>query len=112
MARPRNAGNRYKQTKTKTDGRSGVRKAVLYARVSTPDQEREGYSIPAQIKLVEDYAALNGIIVSSRKLRVRCRSRSSCSARRRGKRPANSHSMIFLAADASLSNHGLVQIAS
>lgn len=65
MARPRNAGNRYKQTKTKTDGRSGVRKAVLYARVSTPDQEREGYSIPAQIKLLEDYAALNGIIVTS-----------------------------------------------
>ncbi|UVO52012.1 recombinase family protein [Sphingomonas sp. SUN019] len=33
--------------------------------MSTPDQEREGYSIPAQIKLLEDYAALNGIIVTS-----------------------------------------------
>jgi MarR family transcriptional regulator for hemolysin len=33
--------------------------------VSTPDQEREGYSIPAQMKLLEDYAALNGIIVAS-----------------------------------------------
>jgi site-specific DNA recombinase len=31
--------------------------------VSTRDQEREGYSIPAQIKLLEDYAAINGLMV-------------------------------------------------
>lgn len=31
--------------------------AVLYARVSSKDQEREGYSIPAQLKLLKDYAA-------------------------------------------------------
>ncbi|HEU4961226.1 MAG TPA: recombinase family protein [Sphingomonas sp.] len=43
-----------------------MREAVLYARVSTPEQQREGYSIPAQIRLLEDYAVLNGIhIVSS-----------------------------------------------
>jgi DNA invertase Pin-like site-specific DNA recombinase len=36
-----------------------------YARVSTRDREREGYSIPAQVKLLEDYAALNGLIVAS-----------------------------------------------
>jgi len=31
-------------------------RAVLYARVSSKDQEREGFSIPAQIKLLKDYA--------------------------------------------------------
>jgi hypothetical protein len=30
--------------------------------VSTRDQEQEGYSIPAQVNLLEDYAAFNGII--------------------------------------------------
>ncbi len=44
---------------------TGPRKAVLYARVSTRDQEKEGYSIPAQVKLLDDYAALNGLIVAS-----------------------------------------------
>ncbi|MFT4053841.1 MAG: recombinase family protein [Novosphingobium sp.] len=39
------------------------RKALLYARVSTSDQEREGYSIPAQVKLLEDYAALKGLTI-------------------------------------------------
>ena len=31
-------------------------KAVLYARVSSKEQEREGYSIPAQRKLLRSYA--------------------------------------------------------
>jgi len=31
-------------------------KAVLYARVSSKEQEREGYSIPAQCKLLRSYA--------------------------------------------------------
>ena len=30
---------------------------VLYARVSSKDQEREGYSIPAQRKLLREYAS-------------------------------------------------------
>ena len=34
--------------------------AVIYARVSTRDQEREGFSIPAQIKLLRIYAQQNG----------------------------------------------------
>lgn len=38
---------------------------MLYARVSTRDQEREGYSIPAQVKLLEDYAALHGLTIAS-----------------------------------------------
>jgi site-specific DNA recombinase len=36
-------------------------KAVLYARVSSKEQEREGYSIPAQCKLLRSYALRNGI---------------------------------------------------
>lgn len=38
-------------------------KAVLYARVSSKEQEKEGYSIPAQIKLIRDYAARNGMTI-------------------------------------------------
>ena len=40
------------------------RKAVLYARVSTAEQEREGFSIPAQLKLLREYAALNDIDIA------------------------------------------------
>ncbi len=32
-----------------------MKKAVIYARVSSKDQEREGYSIPAQLKLLREY---------------------------------------------------------
>lgn len=35
------------------------RKAVLYARVSSAEQEREGFSIPAQQRLLHEYAAKN-----------------------------------------------------
>jgi len=35
-------------------------KAVLYARVSSKEQEREGYSIPAQKKLLHSYAQKHG----------------------------------------------------
>jgi len=35
-------------------------KAVLYARVSSKEQEREGYSIPAQRKLLSSYAQKHG----------------------------------------------------
>lgn len=38
-------------------------KVVIYVRVSTKDQEREGYSISAQLQLLRDYA-------SKKKLRV------------------------------------------
>src|ERR687886_2691492 len=31
--------------------------AVLYARVSSKEQEKEGFSIPAQLKLLRQYAA-------------------------------------------------------
>ncbi len=35
---------------------NGSMRAVLYARVSSKDQEREGFSIPAQLKLLRQYA--------------------------------------------------------
>jgi DNA invertase Pin-like site-specific DNA recombinase len=37
--------------------------AVLYARVSSKDQEREGFSIPAQLDLLRSYAAARSIQV-------------------------------------------------
>lgn len=39
------------------------RSAVLYARVSSRDQEKEGYSIPAQQKAIREYAAENGFVI-------------------------------------------------
>ncbi len=38
-----------------------MRSAVLYARVSSKDQEREGFSIPAQLKFNREYAQKNGL---------------------------------------------------
>ena len=40
-----------------------MREAVIYARVSSKDQEREGYSIPAQLKLLREYAQRNELQV-------------------------------------------------
>jgi len=37
--------------------------AVIYVRVSSKEQEREGYSIPAQLKLLRSYALKNNLIV-------------------------------------------------
>ncbi|WP_246672968.1 recombinase family protein [Mesorhizobium sp. B2-3-11] len=37
--------------------RSGLVKALVYARVSSKEQEKEGFSIPAQCKLLREYAA-------------------------------------------------------
>src|SRR5205085_8762051 len=34
-----------------------------YARVSSREQEREGYSIPAQLKLLREYAAKHGLTI-------------------------------------------------
>lgn len=38
-------------------------RAVLYARVSSKDQEKEGYSIPAQERSLRDYAIQHGMVV-------------------------------------------------
>jgi DNA invertase Pin-like site-specific DNA recombinase len=36
-----------------------MQKAILYARVSSREQEQEGYSIPAQLKTLREYASKN-----------------------------------------------------
>lgn len=38
-----------------------MNKSVLYARVSSREQEQEGFSIPAQLKLLKEYAARQGM---------------------------------------------------
>ena len=40
-----------------------MKKVVIYARVSSKRQEEEGYSIPAQLKFLNEYAAKNGFAV-------------------------------------------------
>jgi site-specific DNA recombinase len=37
-----------------------MKSAVVYARVSSKDQEREGFSVPAQLKLLREYASRKG----------------------------------------------------
>ncbi len=45
-------------------GRTGTgNRAVAYARVSSAEQEREGFSIPAQFRLLRDYARNQGIVI-------------------------------------------------
>jgi DNA invertase Pin-like site-specific DNA recombinase len=47
-----------------TASAAGLRRpAVVYARVSSKDQEREGFSIPAQLELLRAYAGANGVVV-------------------------------------------------
>ncbi len=38
-------------------------KAGIYARVSSKEQEKEGYSIPAQLKLLKDYTIQRGFSI-------------------------------------------------
>jgi site-specific DNA recombinase len=38
----------------------GLRRAILYARVSTDEQARSGYSLAQQIEQLQDYAADEG----------------------------------------------------
>ncbi len=40
-----------------------MKTAVIYARVSSREQEQEGYSIPAQLKLLRNYSEKNGFEV-------------------------------------------------
>jgi DNA invertase Pin-like site-specific DNA recombinase len=40
------------------------KQAVIYARVSSKEQDKEGFSIPAQLKLLKEYAAANGFAVA------------------------------------------------
>ncbi len=38
--------------------------AVICARVSSKEQEKEGFSIPSQLKLLKEYAAAQGFAVA------------------------------------------------
>ena len=42
---------------------ASARKAALYARVSSRDQEKEGFSIPSQLKLLRGYADQEGLTI-------------------------------------------------
>ena len=42
------------------------KQAVIYARVSSKEQEKEGFSIPAQLKLLKEYATSNGFAVAGK----------------------------------------------
>ena len=53
-----------KTTKFTPSVASAQRQAVIYARVSSKEQEKEGFSIPAQLKLLNDYAATNAFIIA------------------------------------------------
>src|SRR3954464_12605740 len=46
------------------------KQAVIYARVSSKEQEKEGFSIPAQLKLLKEYAAANGFTVAGEYLDI------------------------------------------
>ena len=50
-----------KSTATEIAINASTKRAVIYARVSSKEQEREGYSIPAQLKLLRDYAETQNI---------------------------------------------------
>ena len=60
MAR-RPTRSRPTRARGKPSKKAALRPAVLYARVSSRDQEREGFSIPAQQKLLRTYAVQNGL---------------------------------------------------
>jgi site-specific DNA recombinase len=65
-ASPANADRRLGRTATKRPAAAAQPthvSAVLYARVSTKDQEKEGFSIPAQTKLLHAYAEGQGLRV-------------------------------------------------
>ena len=47
--------------KTNRETAGDVIRAVFYARVSSKEQEKEGFSIPAQLKLLKEYSAREGL---------------------------------------------------
>src|SRR5215831_18376019 len=53
---------------------------VLYARVSSKDQEKGGYSIPAQQRLLRDYALQHGLVIVEEFIDVETAKRSGRTA--------------------------------
>src|SRR5215218_9502049 len=56
---------RIQKTERGTGKPAETNTAVLYARVSSKDQEREGFSIPAQTKLLREYARQQRLTVQA-----------------------------------------------
>ena len=57
-------------------GMQGI--AVVYARVSSKEQEKEGFSIPAQLKLLRAYAADHRLTVIEEFVDVETAKRTGC----------------------------------
>lgn len=55
------------------------RKAAIYARVSSKEQEKEGFSIPAQLKLLTTYAAEKAFSVVQQYVDVETAKKTGCS---------------------------------
>ena len=53
-----------KATKPNVQSGPAHKEAVIYARVSSKEQEKEGFSIPAQLKLLKEYAAAQGFKIA------------------------------------------------
>jgi len=53
-----------KRSKTDVSADLAHKAAVIYARVSSKEQDKEGFSIPAQLKLLREYAAAQGFQVA------------------------------------------------
>jgi site-specific DNA recombinase len=52
--------NMVKTTNPVPSAGAARKQAVIYARVSSKEQEKEGFSIPSQLKLLKEYASANG----------------------------------------------------
>ncbi len=65
MTTRRRTSNRRRKTAKPEPTPIPIKKAVLYARVSSSEQEKEGFSIPAQKKLLREYAQANDIVIAS-----------------------------------------------
>lgn len=53
-----------KPTRAASLSNPALKRALIYARVSSKEQEKEGYSIPAQLKLLKEYAAAQGFALA------------------------------------------------
>src|ERR1700755_1341244 len=53
-----------KKASKSTPANPGLKQAVVYARVSSKEQEKEGFSIPAQLKSLKEYATVQGFMVA------------------------------------------------
>src|SRR5436190_22469942 len=53
-----------KTSKPSPSANPAHKQAVIYARVSSKEQQKEGFSIPAQLKLLKEYASAQGFMVA------------------------------------------------